>query len=113
MEIYKIYVYRDLTGMCILPKGLLTVFCVQKITEDINFWGRGNRGFWLCDVAILVMYCIDAPQMIVTQPVYRTALPFSILNGFPMDQIIIKTPNLKFRLYWCLIEFIDWRYSQS
>ncbi len=24
----------------------------------------------------------------------------------PMDQITIKTPNPKSRLYWCLIEFI-------
>ena len=30
-----------------------------------------------------------------------------------MGQISIKTPNPKCRLYWCLIEFIDWRYSQS
>jgi hypothetical protein len=30
-----------------------------------------------------------------------------------MDQISIKTPNPKCRLYWCLIEFIDLRYSQS
>jgi hypothetical protein len=30
-----------------------------------------------------------------------------------MDQISIKTPNPKCRLYWCLIECIDWRYSQS
>ncbi len=25
----------------------------------------------------------------------------------------VKTPNPKCCLYWCLIEFIDWRYSQS
>ncbi len=25
----------------------------------------------------------------------------------------IKTPNPEWRLYWCLIEFIDWKYSQS
>ncbi len=30
-----------------------------------------------------------------------------------MDQITIKTSNRKCRLYWWLIEFIDWRYSQS
>ncbi len=30
-----------------------------------------------------------------------------------MDQITIKTPNPNCRLYWCLIEFVDWRYSQS
>ncbi len=30
-----------------------------------------------------------------------------------IDQITIKTPNTKCLFYWCLIEFIDWRYSQS
>ncbi len=28
-----------------------------------------------------------------------------------MDQITIKTPNPKCRLYWWVIEFVDWRYS--
>ncbi len=27
-----------------------------------------------------------------------------------IDQITIRTFNPKCRLYWCLIEFIDWRY---
>ena len=31
---------------------------------------------------------------------------------YAMDQITIKTPNPKCRLYWCL-EFRDWRYSLS
>jgi hypothetical protein len=30
-----------------------------------------------------------------------------------IDQVTTKTPNPKFRLYWYLIEFIDWRYSQA
>ncbi len=30
-----------------------------------------------------------------------------------MDQISMKTPNPKCHLYWCLMEFIDMRYSQS
>jgi hypothetical protein len=30
-----------------------------------------------------------------------------------MDQITIKTPNPEGRLDWCLIEFTDWKYSQS
>jgi hypothetical protein len=30
-----------------------------------------------------------------------------------MDEITIRTPNPKCRLYWCLIEFIGWRYGQS
>ena len=29
-----------------------------------------------------------------------------------MDEITIKTTNPKSHLYWCLIEFIDWRYSR-
>jgi hypothetical protein len=30
-----------------------------------------------------------------------------------MDEGTIKTQNPKCRLYWCLIEFVDWRHSQS
>ncbi len=30
-----------------------------------------------------------------------------------MDEGTIKSPSPNCRLYWCLIEFIDWRYSQS
>ncbi len=30
-----------------------------------------------------------------------------------MDEGTIKTQNPKCRLYWCLIGFIDWRYSRS
>ncbi len=29
------------------------------------------------------------------------------------NPVTIKTPNPKCRLYWCLIEFMDWRYRQS
>ncbi len=32
--------------------------------------------------------------------------------GWVIDQITIKRPCPKCRLYWCLIEFIDWRYSR-
>ncbi len=38
----------------------------------------------------------------VALQVYRSSLQ-------TMDHIIIKTVNPKCRLYWCLIEFIDWR----
>jgi hypothetical protein len=53
-----------------------------------------------------------------TMAIYNT-VPNSTLAADPipaftiaasMDQINIKTPNPKCRLYWCLIEFIDWRY---
>ncbi len=39
--------------------------------------------------------------------------PAFVEKGIIMDQITRKTPNPKCRLYWCLTEFIDWRYSQS
>jgi hypothetical protein len=29
---------------------------------------------------------------------------------YTMDQITTKTPKPICRLYWCLLEFIDWRY---
>jgi hypothetical protein len=29
------------------------------------------------------------------------------------DEGAVKTPNPKCHPYWCLIEFIDWRYSNS
>ncbi len=32
---------------------------------------------------------------------------------FVMDELTIKTPNPKCRLHGCLVEFRDWRYSQS
>jgi hypothetical protein len=33
------------------------------------------------------------------------------MKKIPMGQILIQTLNPKCRLYWFLIEFIDWRYS--
>jgi hypothetical protein len=37
----------------------------------------------------------------------------AVAMGSHIDHITIKTPNPICRLYWCLLEFIDWRYSQS
>ncbi len=34
-------------------------------------------------------------------------------HSLPKISLTIKTPNPKCRLYWCLIEFIDWRSNQS
>jgi hypothetical protein len=36
---------------------------------------------------------------------------FSARNIYSMD--CIKTPTPKCRLYWCLIEFIHWRYTPA
>ncbi len=39
----------------------------------------------LCDVASLVMYCIDAPQRIVTKSLYRTDLPLFYTQYLPIS----------------------------
>ncbi len=54
-----------------------------------------------------VEYC--APEVL------KGAHPLQIvlLLRMHMDQIFIETPDPRCRLYWCLTEFIDWRYSQS
>ena len=36
-----------------------------------------------------------------------------VSNLVAIDQITIKTPNREGRLYWCSIEFIDWRCNQT
>ncbi len=43
----------------------------------------------------------------------RFAYIFVNVSVYPMDLVITKTSNPKCRLYWCLIEFLYWRYSQS
>ncbi len=43
----------------------------------------------------------------------RTYLIVSAWWVWCMDEITIKTTNPKCRLYWCLIDFTDLRYSQS
>ncbi len=67
--------------------------------------------------------CLDAPAQDVEGGVYitRLLLPVGVgEEGRNLDAVHhrqnnykIKTPNPKCRLYWCLIEFIDWRYSPS
>jgi hypothetical protein len=57
---------------------------------------------WSGDISCCIFWC-------------PASLPLSLFLSvpYPMDQKSVKTPNPKWRLHWCLIEFIDWRYSQS
>ncbi len=50
-------------------------------------------------------------QAVIVNPLAETLLVHED-TLLCMDQITIKTPTPKCRLDWCLIEFIDWRYSQ-
>ncbi len=42
-----------------------------------------------------------------------SSLVFRFYGWQSIYEVTIKTQNPKCRHYWCLIEFIDWRYSQS
>jgi hypothetical protein len=60
-----------------------------------------RRKFLRYGIDVAEYYLSSGPELSAAQ--YR----------YGMGQIDKKTPNPKWRLYWCLIEFIDWRYSQS
>jgi hypothetical protein len=55
------------------------------------FWGRGDRGLWLCDIASLVKYFNEASLRIVTISLYRTAPPYSILNDCNISSCYTRT----------------------
>ncbi len=89
------FLHRDLTGLCTFwPWACQHYFVYMKnfhwphagvhSVHYFKFWGRGDQGFWLCVVASLMMYCIDASLRIVTKSLYRyrTDPPFSLLNAY-------------------------------
>jgi hypothetical protein len=53
----------------------------------------------------LITYRVGWAQNLHFVTLYRFSFLVTVLVS--MDQIIIKTPKPKCRLYWCLIEFID------
>jgi hypothetical protein len=52
----------------------------------------------------------SSPSGLLSRSAFASAL--SCITQI-IHQITIEITNPKCRLYWCLIEFIDWRYSQS
>ncbi len=64
----------------------------------------------------LVLGVLDADEGAAAPKTKKNKLAMSLLRmQIPtrMDEETIKTQNPKCRLYWCLIDFIDWRYSQA
>ncbi len=59
------------------------------------FWEKGDCGFGLCDVASLMMNCIDSIRRIVKKSLYSHALPFSILNGLPFSLVVMCVKERK------------------
>ncbi len=84
---------RDLaTLFCIQEKFLLSAHWLIEGTFLHNL-GWSGRGFWLCNIASLVMYFIDASLRIVTKSLYGTAQPFSILSE-------VRNTNMSLSWHW-------------
>ncbi len=83
-------------------RDLATLFCVQEKfncphtdvwrVHYFKIWVRKNQGFWLWNIACLLMYRINASLTIVSKSLYGTASPFSILNGFT-HQVFVCFPG--------------------
>ncbi len=61
---------RDLATLFCFTEEILTIRRTLAYTGNVHYlivWGRADRGFWLCEVASLVMYCTDASLRIVSK----------------------------------------------
>ncbi len=71
----------------------------------------------LCNIGHLLVFemCLDSnPESYRTGEISHLPGKQTISLLTPCRyKITIETSNPKCRLYWCLIEFINWRYSQS
>ncbi len=94
--LYSTYV----STLCLYPSLYMKACCICCMLQEQRITKTSRKYGWSSS--------IKEPNFCV-MPRRR----LSARNGGDMDQITIKTPNPSFRLYWCLIEFIDWRYSQS
>ncbi len=68
----------------------------------ISFFRMLKNG-WISSVVML------SPVLLIY--VYITY--FCVDDPYIMDYLTIKASNPQCRRFWCLIEFIDWRYNQS
>jgi hypothetical protein len=86
-------------------QGLVsTAFCVKEkflLAARVRLYGtlyynlgpcvRGDQGFWLCDIASLVMYWIDAPERIVTKSLCGAARLYSVYSWGKAITVWIQT----------------------
>ncbi len=87
----------------------------MKNRDVANLWKRGifNTIVFLSHVERWNVTWLAKDQWEEEAPACMEVSQILCSSKSLMDQITIKTPNHNFCLYWCLIDFIDWRYSQS
>jgi hypothetical protein len=69
-----------------------------------------------CALHLCLRVCHGRGDQVLADLIHISLPDFSSrLRGYGkcMEEGTIKTPCPKCRLYWCLVEFIDWRQSQS
>ncbi len=102
--------------------------CNMFILGQMDWTADSTSKTWYCNVlhhyvSMELIYSWSVYSMFCTVEC-RTFIRVGNLYGFnelfmvvqlhgSIERITIKTPNFKCRLYWCLIEFIDWRYNQT
>ncbi len=87
-----------------VARGLCTVYTARLIQADLPQLKVNSQ--WIHWIVVLPI----PPPLPLPDPENQRGrnATHSTYRPRSMDQISIKTPNPKCRLYWCLIEFIDW-----
>ncbi len=81
----------------------------RKCSRNQPYWNENKCQYWKQSSTRIR----DPVQYQISSVTDRGRIKRKTWYMGPIDQRTIKTPNPKCRLYWCLIEFIDWRPSQS
>jgi hypothetical protein len=92
-------------------RNFVECLVLSEICKYITTWLRICSGcvLWL----VWAVYCYGTASQKAESSSHHLTGQVWQPRECSIDQISIKTPNLKCRLYWGLIEFIDWIYSQS
>jgi hypothetical protein len=89
---------RDLaTLFCVQEKFSLTAHCMASSGYiTLYFGGGGDRGFWLCDIASLLMYCNDASLRTVTRDTSYSRYVIAFFSRCPVGEGTTEYTKLRF-----------------
>jgi hypothetical protein len=83
------------------------VVCRSQLTGGISLQLNENTAAGILVMNFQVTFSFLERRKKLTNTSLYISLSISLCMIVTMEQITIQTPNLKCRLYWCLIEFID------